>query len=185
MCLVITNVLIENSTLVPVVFVLIAVACVGVGYLILRTRRHGNRALWILVLLSVLPVAVLPLVPTSTGGDGITCTIQFHMPTPGSVELLANAALFLPPVFFATLATRRRLLMLAAGAVLSGAIEALQAVVPAIGRACDTNDWTMNTVGAALAVLLATATIALADRTAVRKAERVSADPPPGNHPQP
>ena len=89
--------------------------------------------------------------------------VQFSLPTLGSVELLANVALFFPPVFFATPATRRPLLMLAAGAGLSAAIEAAQAVLPVIGRACDTNDWAMNTTGMILAVLLASATHRTAD----------------------
>lgn len=93
------------------------------------------------------------------------CVVQFSVPTPGSVELLANVALFLPPAFFATLATRRPLVVLAAGAGLSAAIEALQALVFAIGRACDTNDWMMNTIGVAVGVLLALGTIRLRGRT--------------------
>ena len=40
-------------------------------------------------------------------------------------------------------------------------------VVPAIGRACDTNDWVMNAIGAGAGVLLALVTIAVANRVAV------------------
>lgn len=161
----ITNVLVEHSALVPVVLVLIALGCVGVGWLVLR-GRHGQRVAWVLVGLSVLPVLALTLVPA--GGnrlDDIVCVVQFSVPTPGSVELLANVALFLPPAFFATLATRRALVVLAAGAGLSAAIEALQALVFTIGRACDTNDWMMNTIGGAVGVLLALGTIRLRGRT--------------------
>ena len=167
----ITDFLLNNSALVPVVLLLVAAACVGVGYLILRTRRCGRRALWALVLLSVLPVVALTLVPTSGRVDHVACVVQFRLPTLTTVGLLANVAMFFPPVFFATLATRQRLLMLAAGTSFSAMIEALQAMVPAIGRACDTNDWAMNTVGAILAVLLASATIALTNRAGKRKAK--------------
>lgn len=51
----ITNVLVEHSALVPVVLVLIALGCVGVGWLVLR-GRHGQRGAWVLAGLSVLPV---------------------------------------------------------------------------------------------------------------------------------
>jgi hypothetical protein len=162
----ITNFLMDNSALVPVVLLLIAVVCMGVGYLVLR--RRGQRILWALAALSVLPIVALTLVPTS-GRAYAVCAVQFAVPTLGTVELLANVALFFPPVFFATLATRRPLLMLAAGAGLSAAIEAVQAAVPAIGRACDTNDWAMNTIGATVAVLLAGATVALTDRVSARR----------------
>jgi hypothetical protein len=116
-----------------------------------------------LALLSLVPVVALTRVP-APGRAYEVCAVQFSVPTLGTVELWANVAVFFPPVFFATLATRRPLLMLAAGAVLSAVLEAVQALVPAIGRACDTNDWAMNTTGTVVAVLLAAATIALADR---------------------
>src|SRR5687768_6803209 len=100
---------------------LIALAAVAVGYLVLRNRRIT----WTLVVLSALPVLALTLVPAGVRMDEVLCAVQFAVPSPGSVELLANVALFFPPVFFATLATRRPLLMLAAGAGLSAAIEAI------------------------------------------------------------
>ena len=161
----ITNFLLDNSALVPAVFILIAVVCVGVGFLITRIRRCRQRILWVLVTLSVLPVVVLTLVPAAGRAGDSGCVVQFSVPTLTTVELLANVALFVPPVFFAALATRRPLLMLAAGAGGSAVIEAVQALVPALGRACDTNDWMMNTIGTVFAVLLASATTLLTDRT--------------------
>jgi glycopeptide antibiotics resistance protein len=95
----------------------------------------------------------------------VFCVFQFSVPTWGAVELLANVTLFFPPVYFATLATRRPLLMLAAGTALSAAIEVVQGLMPNTGRSCDTNDWAMNTAGAVAAVLLASATSAFARRT--------------------
>jgi hypothetical protein len=149
--LMITNFLMDNSALVPVV-------------------------------LSVVPVVALTLVPTS-GRAYAVCVVQFSLPTLATVELLANVALFFPLVFFATLATRRPLLMLVAGVGLSAAIEALQAVVPAIGRACDTNDWIMNSIGTISAVLLARATFALANRATVRETADIHAEIPSGDRP--
>jgi hypothetical protein len=164
----ITNFLLDHAAFVPVVLVVIAVGCVGIGYVLSR-RRHGQWITWVLVALSMPPVVALTIVPAADSRLAeVRCTVQFSVPTLGSVELLANVALFLPPVFFATLATRRPLATLAAGAGLSVAIEALQALAPAIGRACDTNDWLMNTLGAAVGVLLAIGTIAIVNRRGSR-----------------
>jgi glycopeptide antibiotics resistance protein len=148
--------LMDNTGLAPVAMARIAVVCVGVGYVLMRARRYGHPILWTLVGLSLLPAAALTLLPTP-GRSFVFCVVQFSMPTMRAVELLANVALFFPPVFFATLATHRPLLVLAAGAVLSASIEVIQGLIPAIGRSCDTNDWAMNTAGTVVAVLLASA----------------------------
>ncbi|MBE1574124.1 VanZ family protein [Amycolatopsis roodepoortensis] len=147
----ITNFLLDHSALVPVAILLVALVCAALGYLFADRRR----ILWTLTGVSLVPVFALTLVPTVHTIDEVVCTAQFFLPTLGSVELLANIALFLPPVYFAALASRRPLTMLAAGSALSAVIEALQAFVPAIGRACDTGDWLMNTIGALLATGMA------------------------------
>jgi hypothetical protein len=157
----ITDFLLDNPVLVPVAMAVLAVACAGVGYLLLRARRNGNRILWVLAGLSLVPVAALTFRP-ELGRSFVFCVAQFVLPELGSAELLANVALLFPAVFFATLATRRPLLMLAAGTTLSAVIEVVQGLFPAIGRSCDTNDWAMNTAGVVAATLLATATAALA-----------------------
>jgi len=154
----ITNFLLDHSALVPVAILLVALVCAVLGHLF----AGRPRVLWALAGVALVPVFALTLVPTGRTIDEIVCTVQFSLPTLGSVELLANVALFLPPVCFAALASRRPVTMLAAGSALSAVIEALQAFVPAIGRACDTNDWLMNTLGALLAAGMAW----LADRRA-------------------
>ncbi|WP_410661647.1 VanZ family protein [Amycolatopsis sp. lyj-112] len=156
----ITNVLLDHSELVPVALLLVALICAGTGYLL----SARPRILWALTGLSLIPVVALTLVPTRYPADAVFCTVQFALPTLGTVELLANVALLLPPVCFASLATRRPLAMLAAGSGSSVVIEALQAFVPAIGRACDTNDWLMNTLGTLAGALIALGTIWLAKR---------------------
>jgi len=166
----ITNFLMDNSALVPIALALLVVVCLTLGYWL----RRNSRALWALAGLSMLPVVALTLVPTA-GRAYEFCAVQFAMPTWGTVELLANVALFFPPVFFAALATRRPLPMLAAGTATSAAIELIQALIPAIGRACDTNDWAMNTTGALTATLTAQATLALAGR-ATRKGHAGAGD---------
>lgn len=172
----ITNVLLDHSELVPVILALVAVACAGAGYAALRFGRSGSRLLPALAALSLLAVLALTLAPTGRSGTG-GCTVQFSLPTFGRVELLANVALLLPAVVFATLATRRPWAVLVAGSALSVGIEAAQALVPAIGRACDTNDWAMNTLGVVIGVLVARATLGLADRSAR------AAEPPARTHP--
>jgi hypothetical protein len=157
----ITDFLLEHSALVPVALLLVALACAVVGHALLRRQRH--RVLRALLVLSVLPVLGLTLVPTFDGWVAYeVCAVQFALPGLGTVELLANVALFVPPVFFGVLVTRRPLLVLAAGSALSAVLEAVQALVPGIGRACDTNDWMMNTIGTVIGVLLAVGTIRVA-----------------------
>lgn len=143
----ITNFLLDHSALVPVAILLVALVCAVLGRLFADRRR----ILWALAGVSLLPVFALTLVPTAHTINEILCTVQFSVPTLGAVESLANVALFLPPVCFAALASRRPVTMLAAGSALSAVIETFQALVPAIGRACDTDDWLMNTIGALLA----------------------------------
>jgi VanZ family protein len=169
----------EHPAFVPMALLLIALICIGIGFLILCSRRYGHRITWTFLALSSLLVFALTLGPShNSRPDDVVCSIQLSVPTLTSVELLANVALFVPLAFFATLATRRPLSMLAAGAGLSAAIEVVQAVVPAIGRACDASDWMMNTVGTVVGVLLACATIALASRRAVKDGDRSAAFPP-------
>ncbi|WNV86986.1 VanZ family protein [Umezawaea sp. Da 62-37] len=161
----ITDFVLDNSALAPVLLLLVVVVCVVLGYLALRFRRQDPApVLWILAVLSTLPVVALTLIPTTARVDGVTCVTRLALPAMGRVELLANVALLLPLVFFAALATRRPLLTVVAGSGVSIAIEAAQAVLPVIGRACDSNDWAMNTAGAVIAGLLARAVIARTTR---------------------
>ena len=90
--------------------------------------------------------------------------VQWTLPTFGRVELMANVVLFVLPVLFASVASRRPLVMLLAASALSVAIEVFQALVPAIGRSCDTTDWLNNTIGAAVGAVLAIVALRLAKR---------------------
>ena len=149
----ITNALLDHAALVPLALLGIVLGCVALGLL----ARRDRRVLTALLVLSVLPVLGLTLVPAARPRlDEEFCTVQFAVPGLGSLELLANVALFVPAACFAVLLSRRPLLVLAAATAASAAIEVLQAVVGALQRACDTNDWAMNTAGAAIGVLLAT-----------------------------
>ncbi len=111
---------------------------------------------WGLAGLSLVPLAELTLTPVGV----LTvrgCTLQWSLPAIGRPESLANVALFVAPVFLVALALSRPLMALLAGSSLSAAVEAVQAFLP--GRACDTNDWLNNTIGALLGAVLAFATI--------------------------
>ena len=119
---------------------------------------------WLLCAGALVPVALLTLVPVDREPFA-RCTVQWALPTPGRVELLANVVLFVGPALLAGVASRRPLVVLVALSGLSGAIEALQALVPGLGRSCDTTDWSSNTIGAAIGAGLAAAALLLARAT--------------------
>jgi hypothetical protein len=170
---VITDVLLDHAALVPLALLAVVVGCVLTGLLVLRLGHPAQRVLAALLVAALLPVVALTLVPAGRArGDATVCTVQFALPTPGSVELLANVALFVPPAFAAVLLTRRPMLALAGAALASALVETLQAVLPVLARACDTNDWAMNTAGAAAGVLLALGTLALSRHTGDRHVPR-------------
>ena len=116
---------------------------------------------WLLCAGALVPVALLTLVPVDRELVA-RCTLQWALPTPGRVELMANVVLFVGPALFAGVAARRPVVVLLALSGLSGAVEALQALVPALGRSCDTTDWSSNTIGAATGAGLAAAALSLA-----------------------
>jgi VanZ family protein len=88
--------------------------------------------------------------------------LQWALPTPGRVELLANVVLFAGPALLAGVASREPVVVLVVLSGLSGAVEALQALVPELGRSCDTTDWLSNTIGAGTGAGLAAAALLLA-----------------------
>jgi len=165
----ITDFLLDHSALVPTALVLVALGCAAVGYAALRSRTYGPRALRALAAVSLLAALALTLAPTGRTSPTRGCTVQFDLPTLGSVELLANVALLLPATLFVALATRRPVLAAVSGSVLSVAIEAVQSQVTAIGRACDTNDWAMNSLGVLAGALAAGALLALTATTTVSR----------------
>lgn len=157
----ITDFLLEHRWLMPAVFA----ALVLCGPPIAAWLAGRRRLLWSLTALSLLPIAALTLTPVDrTLSRG--CEVAWMLPTPSRVELFANMVLFVAPVLLAGVATRRPIAVLAAASVLSAAIEALQALVPAIGRSCDTTDWLNNTIGAAVGAALACLALRLSRRQA-------------------
>jgi VanZ like family len=156
---VITDVLLANPWLTPAALVALVVGGPIVGARLVARPRVALR----LAGLSLLPVAALTLVPVRRELYEF-CAVQWSLPTPGRVELFANVVLFVVPVLLAGIGTRRPVAVLAAASGLSAALEAVQALVPGIGRSCDTTDWLCNTIGAGIGALLAAAALALAKR---------------------
>lgn len=149
----ISTLLAGNPALVRILFVVAVVSSTILGWLLHRSRRSGPLA--ILTALGLLGAIALTLSPSSGSADGF-CTVQFSVPLQG-IETLANVALMLPLALFGVLRLGHPVRVLAAASALSALIELVQALVPALGRACDTNDWLMNTVGAAAGALLGAA----------------------------
>ncbi|WIB72556.1 VanZ family protein [Curtobacterium sp. MCBD17_026] len=159
----ITTLLTQYAAFVPVTFI-VALALVGTAGWLLQRRRMA-RTLTVLAGLSL--VAVLAL--TLTRGDvqaSPFCTFAFEDPF-SDLGSLANIGMMVPLAFFGTLVTRRPVFVLAASSILSALIEITQALLPALGRACDTEDWFTNTIGASIGMLLALAVIIL-DRRATQ-----------------
>lgn len=116
--------------------------------------------LLILAAISLMGALVLTLSTDDNRSSGASCTVQFSVPFQG-LDTLANVAMLIPLSLFLGLATRRPLLTLAGVSGLSAFLELVQALIPALGRSCDTNDWFMNIVGGLLGVLGAVSITAL------------------------
>jgi VanZ family protein len=102
---------------------------------------------------ALLPVAMLTLVPVDRQLS-MRCEVAWSIPTVGRVELAANVVLFVAPVLLASAATHRPILAGVAASGLSAAVEAIQALIQALGRSCSTNDWLSNTIGVVIGALL-------------------------------
>lgn len=153
----ISTLLSEDPTLVRVLFGVLVVLSVALGWWL--QRRRARAALTVLTLVALLGVTALTFSPSGDPGP-VSCTVQFSVPFAG-LDTLANIALLLPAVLFAALSTGRPLPVFLAGTGLSALIETAQMLVPVLGRACDTNDWWMNTIGAAIGALLSLAILVL------------------------
>lgn len=156
---VISTLLVQYPWFSPVVLALL----VFVGPVAGRWLSWRPRIAWTLCGISLVPLVLLTLVPS--GREIVErCTVAWALPTFGRVELMANVILFVPPVLLAAIASRRPLVAFLGGVVGSAAVELAQALLPALGRSCDTNDWLTNSIGAAIGALLAGAAIWAARR---------------------
>jgi VanZ family protein len=148
---VISTILVENAALVHILFWAAVAVSAILGWVLFRSGKAG--ALAVLAVIGLLGVLALTVSPS----DGVRyafCAVQFSVPFQG-IDTLANIAMMVPLTLFATLRLRRPLLVFAATTGLSAVIELAQALILTLGRSCDTNDWFMNTVGAAAGTLIA------------------------------
>ena len=148
----ISTFLVEHAPLVGLGFWITVVVVTAITWALHRRRLRG-------VLLGLSGVALVGLlaltfVPDGSRPGGLSCTIQFSVPFQG-IETLANIALTLPLALLLGVAVNRPLTVLLGVGSLSAVIEVVQALLPGIGRRCDTNDWLMNAVGALLGAVIA------------------------------
>ncbi len=141
----ITDTLMEHAWVAPTAFVLLVLLAPLAGWWLADRPRVARIAF----ACSLVPVAITTLVPVSRRAFEF-CAVQWAAPTPSRVELVANVVLFIAPAAILAVLTRRPVLALVVLVALSGTIELAQAIVPAIGRSCDTTDWANNALGAAI-----------------------------------
>ncbi|WP_186317591.1 VanZ family protein [Curtobacterium sp. 9128] len=142
--------------------VLVAVVVVApfLGVLLTRTPRLAL----VLAVLSSVAVLGLTLSPDGDPSPGVACSVGLPYLAPTASESVGNVLLFVPVTFLVGLRSARPVSAILAGSALSVVIEAVQALVLGIGRACDTGDWVTNSIGAVVGGLLAAAALALARR---------------------
>lgn len=104
-------------------------------------------------------VAGLTLYPEGERSAIVSCAVEWPYLAPTAVESTANILLFVPVSFLAGLRWRHPVLAIVGASALAAVVEIAQALVPAIGRACDTSDWITNTIGAVIGGLLALGTL--------------------------
>jgi hypothetical protein len=153
----ISTFLVNNSAAVPIAFWLAVLVSAIVGWAL--TRFAWRLALVLVSGAALLGVLLLTMSPSS-GEPEAFCAVQFSIPFQG-IDTLANLAMMLPLALFGALATRRPVAVFAAASGLSALIELVQALVAALGRACDTDDWFMNSIGAALGAIIAAGVLVL------------------------
>lgn len=130
------------------------------------------RASWTLAAVAGIAVLVATLSPTGRDLEvGCVLELEARLTAP---EPLANVVLTVPLALLVGVATRRPALGAVVAVALAIAIEALQALVPALGRSCAADDALANGVGGVLGALLALAALAIARRA------RPGADRPAG-----
>ncbi|MBH1933762.1 VanZ family protein [Streptomyces sp. AV19] len=130
-------------------------------------RRAGGRA-WSWAAFGGAVAAEVSLTLLFTGGGGASgqCVINKDLAEPFATEQgVLNAALFVPIGLFGVLAARAVVPVLVGGVLLSAATELLQALVPGIGRDCDSSDLEMNSMGVVAGVVVAWTLILLVRRT--------------------
>lgn len=144
--------------LAPAALAALVLVCPLIGALLVGRPR----AAWILAALAALAVLVLTLSPTGRELEvGCVLELEARLTAP---EPLANVVLTVPLALLVGVATRKPALGAAVVVALAVAIEAVQALAPALGRSCAADDALANGVGGVLGALLALAALAIARR---------------------
>ncbi|TDS75821.1 VanZ like protein [Amnibacterium kyonggiense] len=153
------------------------IALVGfavVGPLVGARLVHRRRITIVLLAASVCTVLGLTLVPDGDPSTAVACAVGLPYLSLTSVESLSNVLLLAPTALLAGVLLRRPVAGAAGAIAVSAIVEATQALVPAIGRACDTSDLLTNALGALVGGVLAFVALALARRRTAGAASRVS-----------
>lgn len=147
--------------LAPAALAAIVLVCPLFGALLVGRRRSA----WILAALTALAVLLATLSPTGRELEvGCVLELEARLTAP---EPLANVVLTVPLALLVGVATRKPALGAAVVVALAVAIEAVQALAPALGRSCAADDALANGVGGVLGALLAALAIARRARPAV------------------
>ena len=149
-----------NAGLIPVFLVLALL----LGLAAWRIARRCVLPRWATLLFGVSLAGELTatLYPTGhTSAASLVCSFSKDFAGAFTDEQgLLNVAMYVPVALFATAAFGRPLAVLTGCWVLSAGTETLQALLPGIGRACDSDDFVTNATGAAIGVALACAWLA-------------------------
>ncbi|TJZ99509.1 VanZ family protein [Actinacidiphila oryziradicis] len=159
----------DQSWFLFVVAVITVILACGVYSL---ARKHGQRPYAFAALTAVTVVEVSVTLAMPNGGRTTdVCVLNRDLVEPFlTTQGLLNLAMFLPLGFVGVLAARSVVPVVLGSAALSLLSEVCQAVVPGIGRNCDSSDFFMNTLGgilgaaAAYAVLRMTGSVLQWDR---------------------
>ncbi|MEW1959659.1 VanZ family protein [Kineococcus sp. NPDC059986] len=154
-----STLLVTHPWVTPLLLAAVVVVGPFAGAWLVRHRRLAVA----LTVLALVPVAALTLLPVDRELYA-RCVAEWALPTPARVESFANLVLFVPPVLLAGVATRRWWVAAVLGSATSALIEVVQALLPALGRSCDTGDWLANTLGSVVGGVLALVALRLAAR---------------------
>lgn len=120
-------------------------------------KRFGGRPYACAALAATLSIEVAVTLFLGTGGSNArNCVINHSVFEPFRTQQgLLNLAMFVPIGYFGYLAFRAVVPVIAGAAGLSLLTEIAQAVVPGVGRGCDTSDFQMNSLGGIAGVVIA------------------------------
>ena len=140
----------ENYVLVRIVIAIAVALSIALAVVLARSGVTGRTIAGALSGVALLVVLGLTFAPDKYPVAAIGCNLEAQ----SFYTDYLNVALFYLPVLFAVIATRSPWIVLAFGIGMSAAIEAIQAVLPVLGRRCDLNDWATNSLGTLIGVLV-------------------------------